>query len=108
PKAPANPVLRDIQHAIALEFGHTNWASLKRALDSRPNVEAPPEDHVQLVERFLEYACPDHHVRGRPAHRIAQHAAIRLLEQHPEIAHQSLYTAVVCGEVDEVQRILRE
>ena len=35
-------------------------------------------------------------------------AAQRHLEQHPEIAHDSLYTAVVCGDVAEVQRRLAE
>lgn len=29
------PVLRDVQHALAREYGHENWASLKRALESR-------------------------------------------------------------------------
>src|SRR5688572_17737698 len=62
----------------------------------------------ELVARFLEYACPDHHVRGRPAHRIARHAAMRILQQHTEIAHDSIHTAVVCGDVEEVQRILKE
>ena len=62
----------------------------------------------QTVLRFLEYACPDHHVRGLPAHRMARHAAMRVLEQNPEIARESLYTAVVCGEIEEVERILRD
>ena len=33
-------------------------------------------------------------------------AAQRILAQHPDIARHSLYTAVVCGNLDEVQRIL--
>ena len=60
------------------------------------------------VRRFLEYACPDHHVRGRPAHAIARNAAMRLLDAHPEIAQANIYTAVVCGEVEEASRLLRE
>lgn len=35
-------------------------------------------------------------------------AAKRLLQQHPEIARDSLYTAIVCGDVEEVERILSE
>ena len=31
--------------------------------------------HGGPVARFLECACPDHHVRGLPAHRMARHAA---------------------------------
>jgi len=61
-----------------------------------------------LIDRFLEYACPDHHVRGRPAHAVARHAAMRLLRQNPWIATHSLHTAVVCGELETVQRILRK
>lgn len=107
-KAPASPGLRDVQHALALEYGLFGWTELKSAIENRPAGEARVETtQAQLVARFLEYACPDHHVRGRPAHRIAQHAAMRMLEQHPEIARDSIYTAVVCGEVEEVERILR-
>src|SRR5205814_6283784 len=61
----------------------------------------------QTVTRFLEYACPDHHVRGLPAHRMARHAAMRLLEQNPGVARENIYTAVVCGEIEEVERLLR-
>jgi uncharacterized protein len=35
PAAPADPVLRDVQHALAREYGHESWLELKRALDSR-------------------------------------------------------------------------
>jgi ankyrin repeat protein len=103
PNPPAAPGLRDIQHAIALEFGLPGWTSLMQALQVRSNEESPDE----LANRFIEFACPDHHVRGRPAHRIVSHAAVRLLERRPEIRHHSLYTAIVCGELEEVERRLR-
>ncbi len=107
PNAPGKPVLRDVQYALAREYGLNSWKELKQALESRP-AQRPnaPATHSQLVARFLEYACPDHHVRGRPAHQIARHAAMRILQQNPEIAHDSLYTAIVCGEVEDVERIL--
>jgi hypothetical protein len=109
PEAPAKPVLRDVQHAIALEFGLPGWMALRHALDEHTASEIRVEDtHAQLVAQFFDFACPDHHVRGRPAHRMALHAAARILEHHPEIAHDSLYTAVVCGEVEGVERILRQ
>jgi ankyrin repeat protein len=110
PKAPADPVLRDVQYALAREYEFENWKSLKDALEDQAPAGSgsgqtqPPE----LVLRFLDFACPDHHVRGRPAHRIARHAALRILNRHPEIARHNLDTSVVCGELDEVQRILRE
>jgi ankyrin repeat protein len=111
PKAPAEPGLRDVQHALAREHGCDDWKALKLAVaqsaesSSRQEMRAH-DPHTLLVARFLEYACPDHHVRGLKAHRIARHAAMRLLEQHPELARDNLYTAVVCGEIEEVDRIL--
>jgi hypothetical protein len=38
PNAPAAPVLRDVQHALAREHGYDNWMAMKRALDH----PAPP------------------------------------------------------------------
>src|SRR6516225_2117704 len=109
PKGPGNPALRDVQHALAREYGMEGWKELKLALEKAPS-EAATTRHTggDLTTRFLEYACPDHHVRNRSAHRMASQAAIRHLEQNPEIARQDLYTAVVCGEIEEVERILRE
>jgi len=66
------------------------------------------ESHAELVARFLEFACWDHHVHGKGDHRMYDCAAGRLLAQHPEIARDSLYTAVVCGDLEEVERILSE
>jgi ankyrin repeat protein len=66
------------------------------------------EGHAKLVARFLHNACPDHHVRGGPAHIMALHTAERLLKQHPEIARDSFYTSIVCGDLAEVERTLRE
>src|SRR2546421_1586848 len=109
PNAPRKPVLRDVQYALAREYLQNSWKDLKLALEKRA-AERPqaPATHAQLVARFLEYACPDHHVRGLPAHRMARHAAMRILEQNPKIARDSIYTAAVCGEIEEVERILRE
>ena len=108
PTASHPPVLRDVQHALACEYGMANWKDSNRR--SRRALPPPPakDTRAPLVRRFLECACPDHHVRGLPAHRMARHAAMRILEQNPGIARDSLYTAVVCGEIEEVERILRE
>src|SRR5262245_37902808 len=109
PKAGGKPALRDVQYALALEYGHRGWADLKQALERHAIADLqPPDTHAPLTTRFLEYACPDHHVRGLPAHRMARYAAMRILQQNPEISRDSIYTAVVCGEIGEVERILRE
>ena len=64
--------------------------------------------HESLVATFLECACWDHHVHGKADHRMYDRAAQRHLSHHPEIARDSLYTAVVCGDIEEVERILTE
>ena len=107
PQTPDSPGLRDVQRALALEYGFAGWTALKRAIESRA-ATGEPIDGDKLVERFLEYACPDHHVRGRPSHRIVRHAASRILAQHPEIARANFYTAIVSGETEDVERHLRQ
>src|SRR5437899_3669814 len=101
PGAPKIPHLRDIQHALARELGAPGWAALKQMLARQAE---PGETHEDRVNHFLEAACPDHHVRGRPDHSRALHTAARLLERYPDIAHDSLTTAVVCGDLAEVER----
>ncbi len=60
----------------------------------------------QILSRFLDNACPDHHVRSWTDHVRAEHTALRLLERHPDIATANFYTAVVCGDLDIVNRLL--
>ena len=60
----------------------------------------------ELVEWFVFNACPDHHVRGRPAHGRAWHTAERILRRHPDLAHHSFATAVICRDLHEVERVL--
>ena len=70
-----------------------------------------PDDRRPSPERvkdFLEFACWDNDTHGKADHRLADRAAGRLLAQHPGIARDSLYTAVVCGDLAEVERRLAE
>lgn len=60
----------------------------------------------ELEKTFLNYACWDHETHGRGDYRLHEAAALRLLHLHPGLAARSLYTAVVCGELAEVERIL--
>ena len=39
---------------------------------------------------------------------MARHTAVRILDRYPEIAGDSFYTAVVCGNLGEVRRVLAE
>lgn len=100
PGATAEPTLRDMQLAVARSLDFLGWADLKRALET-PLPE--PNSQTGIVSRFLDNACPDHHVRGRQDHRRAEWTAMRLLEQHPEIARHDINTAIVCGDIDFVR-----
>jgi ankyrin repeat protein len=63
---------------------------------------------AETVSRFLDNACPDHHVRGGSDHVRAQHTAMRLLDRDPDLVRANFYTAVVCGDLDSVSRALAE
>jgi ankyrin repeat protein len=104
-EAPALPGLREVQHALALEHGIPGWTELRNRLGG---VSREDDSRDALVARFLRNACPDHHVRGGPAHVMAIHTADLLLAQHPEIARDNFQTAIVCGDLAEVERVLRE
>jgi ankyrin repeat protein len=102
PALSAMPTLRDVQHALAREHGHESWTAMIQSIERERQTGAePPAD---LIAAFLEFACWDHHVHGKGDHRRADLAAQRLLAQHPKIAHDSIYTAIVCGEIDDVRR----
>jgi uncharacterized protein len=63
-------------------------------------------ERADRIVTFLQSACWDHHVHGKADHRMYDHAAERALLQDSTIAHDSIYTAVVCGNREEVARIL--
>jgi uncharacterized protein len=102
--APNPPRLREVQLALAREFGLPGWAALKDAVVARDAAPVRPSDEV--LARFLDNACPDHHVRGGGDHVRAQNTAMRLLERYPDIARANFYTSVVCGNLDAVKQTL--
>jgi ankyrin repeat protein len=92
PKAPAPPTLRDVQHALALEYGHESWVALRAALD---DLAIARRTHAERVDEVLGHAW-----LGDV--RVAR----RILERHPEIATDSLFTAAITGDLAEVERRL--
>ena len=107
PNASPTPALRDVQLALAREFGLEGWTTLKRTLADRATAaETAAGSPDEMVSLFLDNACPDHHVRGGSDHVRAAYTAMRLLAGHPEIAAANFYTAVVCGDLDAVNRTL--
>ncbi len=105
PNSPNEPGLRDVQYALAREHGLTSWLVLRDVLASR---ESPARAHAERVATFLMSACPDWRVSGGMRHSIAEHTAARLLARHSEIANDSVYTAIVCGDLERVEHILRD
>lgn len=90
PKAAPSPGLRDVQHALALEYGLSGWAALKAAL-----AVPAKESDADRIDTLLRHGWT-----GDTA------AAERILSRHPDLARHSLFTAATCGLIDEVERQL--
>lgn len=113
PAAPAAPNLRDVQHALALEFGQPNWMALQARL---ADLELAQRTAAGRAGEFLEHACLNYGMRpgtskwdpSYPDDPSRRRYAARILERHPEIAAHSIHTAAVCGNLAEVQRILSQ
>ncbi|RXT46459.1 hypothetical protein B6S44_27040 [Bosea sp. Tri-44] len=103
--------LREVQHALARDYGLASWAALKQELIAR---EAAARGHAALVALFLEKSALRYGVRPGTqswgeyeADRPARGAlAQRLLERHPEIAGDSIHTAVAGHDLDAVRDFL--
>ncbi len=92
PDAPAEPRLRDVQHALARDYGAQNWIALKAAVD---DLALAGRNEAERAEILLRHGWD-----GDPS------AARRLLARRPEIARLNLFTAAMCGDLAEVERRL--
>ncbi|MBN9470885.1 MAG: hypothetical protein J0J10_19125 [Bosea sp.] len=98
------PKLREVQHAIAREYGFVGWTALKQELAAR---ELAARGKAAIVALFLEKSALRYGVRpgtqqwgGYEADRPARGAlALHLLERHPEIARDSIHTAVAAHDL---------
>ncbi|MET3665543.1 ankyrin repeat domain-containing protein [Caulobacter sp. 1776] len=90
--APAEPTLRDVQHALALEYGQESWIALKAALD---DLAIERQSRSQRIEQILRHGWD-----GQPA------IARRILARHPDLARDSLFTAAAAGDLETVARHL--
>ena len=104
------PKLRQVQHALAREYGFSSWAALKQEIEDQARSSA---DRVRL---FLEKSVNRYSVspatqkwgdyeRDGPARGVV---AARLLERHPEIVRDSIHTAVAAHDLDAVGAFLRK
>jgi hypothetical protein len=92
PKAPTEPGLRDVQHALALEHGQESWIALKAALD---DLAIERRTRGQRIEQILRHGWD-----GQPA------IARRILKRYPDLARDSLFTAAAAGDLETVERHL--
>jgi ankyrin repeat protein len=90
PKAPAEPALRDVQHALATEHGFQNWASLKKKM-AEDHSSRSGASRESTIKAFLD-AAHDGDAAG----------VGELLDRHPDIiderralpGHSGLRTAL--------------
>jgi hypothetical protein len=60
PGAPAQPVLRDVQHALAREFGLENWSAFSIAIE---DIALANQSREKLIDEFLVHSCIHYGVR---------------------------------------------
>ena len=102
PAGPA-PDCLPLQWAEARGKENARRALVERGAAARPHDAG---ERAQRVTEFLRTACWDHHVHGKRAHRLRDGAAQRMLARHPELARENIHTAVACGDVAEVERLI--
>lgn len=112
PRAGAASGLREIQQALAREHGAESWAALKLQLADEALAR---RTHAERLVEFLEHAILNYGIppgvpKWNPAYPddpSRREYAARILAQHPEIAHGSIHAAAICGDVAEVERLLK-
>ena len=82
-------------------------AAVNVLMERGRSAAADESARVEKVTAFLRAACWDHHQHGKSVHRMHDRAAQRLLARDPWMARASIETAVVCGEIDEVRRLIQ-
>jgi ankyrin repeat protein len=92
PAAPQVPTLRDVQHALAREYGLADWKSLIAALD---DLALDRQSHAERVDAVLRHGWDGD-----------RHVARRIVDRFPDVRRDSIFTAAACGEIDEVRRLL--
>ena len=93
PTAPADPGLRDVQFALAREYGLSGWVALRQAIE---DLALERRSHAERVERVLRSTDWG----GDRA------SGARILTRWPEIGNDSLFSAVATGNLAEVARRL--
>ena len=104
--------LREIQQALAREFGVESWAALRLQLADDALAR---RTHAERLEEFLEHAILNYGIlpgepkwdRSYPDDPSRRAYAARVLAKHPEIARGSIHAATITGDIAEVERLLQ-
>lgn len=94
PQAPADPALRDVQHALAREYGQVSWVAL---LEQLSDLAVERQGRSDWVRAILSHGW-DGDIR----------VARRLAARHPELAQDSIFAAAAMGDVAAVTAHLRQ
>lgn len=86
---PVDPGLRDIQFALAREFGLSGWTALRNRLDELALSQRSQAELVDIVLHSAWQGDID--------------AARRILARWPDIANANIYTAIVTGNRSEFE-----
>lgn len=111
PTAPDAPGLRDIQHALAREYGTAGWHALRDAVAE--SAFARKHAHERIAD-FLELACLHYGVRAGtmqwnerdPDLPSRWQQAARLLGHDPGMPSRSIHAAAACGDLTAVRASL--
>lgn len=92
PNAPAEPTLRDVQQALAREYGYADWKVLRAALD---DLALDRQTHTERVAAVLRHGWDGDAVLAR-----------RIVARYPAVRRENVFVAAACGEVEEVRRLI--
>jgi uncharacterized protein len=107
PDRPA-PKLREVQQALAREYGFASWAALRQEIEDRART------HAQRVALFLEkgvhrYGVDPHTGKWGAYERDGAPRGVlaaRLLQRYPEIARNDIHTAILAHDISAVKEFL--
>lgn len=93
PQAPADLTLRDVQHALAREYGLPSWVAL---LDRVADLTLDRQSRAEWVHAMLSHGWTGDIATAR-----------RLARRAPDLSRESVFTAAAMGDLAEVERRLR-
>ena len=92
--------LRDAQLVIARRYGLAGWQDLKHAVEMAALEKL---NQSSRVDRFIGLACVRYDGRDTARH---YRQAFDLSIQHPELANANLITAILCGNIPLVEKLI--